>query len=162
MATIDANVTIFEGYNITAEKLTSIQGEIFQNLEVGEFQNYLLSELDKIKMSLLDYQQEFANSTSQKGNISEEIFGLLYNGYIRFKERIEALKDDIYNNLPSSDFKDYLLEELSKIQMLILTYQQTFNNNYCPNNKVKNDIDYNLQLRIDEINEKIKKDGLSL
>lgn len=59
MATISNLDTIYEEYRRIVEKIDFLQGELFDNLEVSEFKNYVLNEMAKLKLQIIDYQQSF-------------------------------------------------------------------------------------------------------
>ena len=73
-----------------------------------------------------------------------------------------VIQSEIFDNLEISDFKTYIIEELSKLEMQLLDYQRTFNDLYCQNNSEKEITKNKLQEKINAINESIKHDGLSL
>lgn len=161
MATINANELLYDGFGRVKEKLEFLQTELFQNMETSEFKNYILNEIEKLKLFISDYQQDFLNVYNNGINSIPE-YDLIVMNYDKIKDKIESIQSEIFDNLEISDFKTYIIEELSKIEMLLLDYQRAFSDVYCQNNAEKEITKNKLQEKINAINESIKHDGLSL
>lgn len=161
MATINANELLYDGFGRVKEKLDFLQTEIFQNMETDEFKNYILNEIEKLKLLIADYRQDFLNVYNNGINSIPE-YDLIVMGYDKIKDKIESIQSEIFDNLEISDFKTYIIEELSKLEMLLLDYQRAFSDVYCQNNAEKEITKNKLQEKINAINESIKHDGLSL
>lgn len=161
MATINANELLYDGFGRVKEKLEFLQTELFQNMETSEFKNYILNEIEKLKLLIADYQQDFLNVYNNGINSIPE-YDLIVMNYDKIKDKIESIQSEIFDNLEISDFKTYIIEELSKLEMQLLDYQRTFNDLYCQNNSEKEITKNKLQEKINAINESIKHDGLSL
>ena len=161
MATINANELLYDGFGRVKEKLDFLQTEIFQNMETDEFKNYILNEIEKLKLLIADYRQDFLNVYNNGINSIPE-YDLIVMGYDKIKDKIESIQSEIFDNLEISDFKTYIIEELSKLEMQLLDYQRAFSDVYCQNNAEKEITKNKLQEKINAINESIKHDGLSL
>ena len=90
-------------------------------------------------------------------------FSAVYNQCITTKERLENLQSEIFENMEISPFKEYLLSELSRIQMLVLDTQQCFVEGFCKDYGLKEKIVDKLEYNRETINNSLHNDsGLSL
>lgn len=89
-------------------------------------------------------------------------YNVMFNGFKGVAERIEELQGEIFENMEPSEFKDYLLYELSMLKIRQLDMMQGFNEEYCQDSQVKQYNEDKLQDKINAINESINRDGLSL
>ena len=91
-----------------------------------------------------------------------ENYDNVFNGCNITNERLERLQIEILENMPADPFKEYLLDELLKIQLALLDTQQVFNEGYCQDPNEKQFFNEKLNEKMDSINGFLKKDGPKL
>ena len=89
-------------------------------------------------------------------------YDMVFNGCTKVKESLESLQSEIFENMEMGPFKEYLLSELSRIQMVTLDTLQAFTEGYCQDPSEKQVTSTRLQEKINAINESLHNDGLSL
>ncbi len=162
MAKIEVFDTVFEGFSKVSEKMDFIGSEIYSNVNVADFRNYLLDETKNVELIASEYQRVFADAYNPAKSRKDDRYGDVYDGYTRIKEAIIKIQEEIYENLESSDFKKYILDELGRLQVLLLEYQRVFVEGYCYDTFERKESSSILQQRIDAMNEELERKGPSL
>ena len=162
MAKIDVYDAVYEGYSKIAEKIDFIGREIYDHLELADFKNYLLGETEKVKRMSLDYQSVFGETYNPGFSKRKEGYGDVFDGYNRIKEAMARIQDEIDANVDHGDFKKYILDEISRLQVLLLDYQRVFVEGYCFDEIERKTTSEQIQQKIDAINAELERSGLSL
>ena len=90
-------------------------------------------------------------------------YDIVYDRCTTSIEMLERLKGEVFENMNQEDpFKEYLLNELARVQRMVMDTQMAFNDGYCLDPQEKSFNEKKLSDKINSINDEIDRNGLSL